>query len=66
MKVVSSSDSLTDLLRFSKTMEKLFEPIVIDIDRLISDQIRAVKLKRLEDRKPGAAQIKVCVAYVLL
>jgi hypothetical protein len=44
---------------FRDQLYEIFEPIIFDIDRLVSDQITQVRLKRLSDQHPKAKEIAV-------
>lgn len=41
------------------TLHEIFEPIINDIDRLVSEQISQARLKRVLERRPKGQEIKV-------
>jgi hypothetical protein len=41
------------------TLHEIFEPIINDIDRLVSEQISQARLKRVLERHPKGQEIKV-------
>ena len=44
---------------FRVQLYEIFEPIIFDIDRLVSDQITQVRLRRLSDQHPKGKEIAV-------
>lgn len=49
------SDTLTVT---GETLYQLFDPIFRDIDKLITEQVNSVMLKRLKERNPGGEDVK--------
>ena len=48
---------LIDSLR--STLERIFDPIINDIDRLVSEQISDARLKRVMENHPKGQKIEV-------
>lgn len=41
-------------------LQHIFDPVINDIDRLVTEQVTQARLKRLEEQHPGGSEIKVC------
>jgi hypothetical protein len=45
---------------------KIFQPLITAIEGLVKDQVSSVKIKRMEEQRPNASEIKVCLLSRLI